>query len=68
MADRPNVKEHDWIVVENVDCVVAVVRDSEFAHIFGERTRLFMTSNGRAALGLFATKAILVFMPTAIRG
>jgi hypothetical protein len=25
MADRPNVKPHDWINVENVPCVVAIV-------------------------------------------
>jgi hypothetical protein len=27
MADRSNVKPHDWIKVENVPCVVAVVHE-----------------------------------------
>lgn len=41
MVVRPNVKPHDWIVVENVDCVVAMVRDPEFAQIFGELEVVF---------------------------
>ncbi len=27
MAERPNVKPHDWIKVDGVSCVVAVVRE-----------------------------------------
>jgi hypothetical protein len=27
MADRPDIKPHDWIKVENVPCVVAAVHE-----------------------------------------